>query len=101
MQGVIKKNHSDSFKFRVALEAIKGEKSIAELCQKFCVVSGQIYAWKKLLEENGSLIFKDKRKDKKHNETIEGLHTVIGKLVTERDFLVRVLDKSQSKKELA
>ncbi len=49
----------------------------------------------KIPEDKGISIFKDKRKDKKQIEAIEGLYTVIGKFFTERDFLVRVLENSK------
>ena len=93
MNGKIQKNHSDKFKLEVALEAVKGEKTVAELCQKFSVAPSQIYAWKKQLEENGQAIFADKRKNKKQDERVEQLHATIGRLIVERDFLARVLKK--------
>jgi len=87
----MRKNYSNSFKFKVALEALKGNKTVAELCSKFGVVSSQIYLWKRQLEEHGEKIFSDKKRLDHHGE-IDRLHRVIGKIAAERDFLSRVLD---------
>ncbi len=89
----IRKYHSDKFKFKVALVALRGTKTVAELCQEFCLVASQIYAWKKQLEENGPDVFADKRKNKHQEEDVEKLHAKIGKLLVERDFLSNALGK--------
>ena len=90
MARIIKK-HGASFKLKVALEASKGNKTVAELCSEFGIATSQIYAWKKQLEEQGSKIFADKREINHRNE-IDKLHRIIGKITAERDFLSRVLD---------
>ena len=87
----IRKKHANSFKLKVALEAAKGNKTLAEMCQEFGVVSSQIYSWKKQLEDHGGEIFADKRHVDHKNE-IDRLHRVIGKITVERDFLSRALD---------
>jgi transposase len=56
---VKKKPHSAEFKFKVAIEAIRGERSTAELCQEYGIVSSQIFKWKKALLEHGHDIFKN------------------------------------------
>ena len=89
----IAKNHSDEFKFKVALEAIKGNRTVQELCRDFSIASSQIYAWKKQLEGQGAAIFADKRRGEGHKEEVDKLHKIIGKLTVERDFLSRVLDR--------
>lgn len=88
----IQKKHSDAFKLKVALAALKGDRTIAELCSIFSVASSQIHAWKKLLEEQGASIFSDKRKGSNQKDEIDKLHRVIGKIAAERDFLARALD---------
>ena len=65
------------FKFKVALEAIKGQKQIAELAEKYNVHPNQISKWKKELLEKGSSIFD--KKDLSHEKEIEA----------EKDFLYR------------
>ena len=47
----IYKKHSSCFRLKIALEAIKGKKTIAELCQEFSVAASQVSAWKKQVEE--------------------------------------------------
>ncbi len=88
----IYKKHSSSFRVKVALEALKGQKTTAELCQEFSVSTSQIYAWKKQLEEGAKSLFEEKQKKDPQDE-IDKLHRVIGKLTAERDFLERVLKK--------
>lgn len=85
-------SHAAQFKFKVALEAIKGDKTSAELCQEFGLSSSQIYAWKKQLEDAGPEVFANKKKKKDSEPTVEQLHATIGKLKVENDFLSRALD---------
>ena len=75
----LRKNHSNTFKLQVALEATKENQTIAELCHKFGIAASQIYLWKKQLEEHGSEIFADKRKVD-HQGEVDRLHRVIGKI---------------------
>lgn len=94
MSGKIRKKHSNEFRFKVALEALKGTSTIGELCQRFAVASAQIYAWKNELEEQGPQIFADKRgKQKKEAVDVDQLHATIGKLKVENDFLAKVLNR--------
>lgn len=95
MSGKIRKKHSDAFKLKVALAALKGDRTVGELCQEFGVAANQIYAWKKKLEEEGKAIFADKRRSENQKEVVDKLHKVIGQLVLEKDFLVDVLDQSK------
>lgn len=88
----IHKKHGSGFKLKVALAAIKGQKTTAELCQEFSVASSQIYAWKKQLEDGAQSIFEGKQKQDPAEE-IDKLHRVIGKITAERDFLERVLKR--------
>ena len=86
------KKHGSSFRLKVAIEAIKGKKTTAELCQEFSVVSSQIFAWKKQLEDGAQSLFEAK-KQKDPQEEIDKLHRIIGKITAERDFLERVLKR--------
>ncbi|MEM7175300.1 MAG: transposase [Chlamydiota bacterium] len=89
------KKHSSAFKFRVALAAIKGDKTVSDLCQEFSLAASQIYAWKKELEDRGVEIFETKNPAGEHQKEVDKLHGVIGKLKVENDFLERALASSR------
>ena len=86
MNGQIRKYHGDKFKFKVALAALKADKTMGELCQEFALAASQIYAWKNQLEERGVEVFADKRKSAGREIDLDKLHAVIGKLVIEREL---------------
>jgi transposase len=91
-----KKPHSVEFKFKVAIEAIRGEKTIAALCQEYGVVSSQIAKWKKIVLEGGSSVFKGPGSvGRSDHPDIEKLHATIGRLKVENDFLEHVLRRSR------
>lgn len=84
--------HSNAFKAKVALEAIKEKKTVADLCHEHELAASQIFAWKKQLEENSTKIFESAQKND-HQAEIDRLHRVIGQLTAERDFLDHVLKR--------
>ncbi|MBA8667997.1 transposase [Holosporaceae bacterium 'Namur'] len=88
-----KKPHTAAYKFKVALAALKGDKTISQLCQEYVVVSSQIYKWKAALLEHGSEVFKNACTTQDPNKEIEALHATIGRLKVENDFLSKVLGK--------
>ena len=88
-----KKPHSAEFKFKVALEAIRGDKTTAELCSEYGVVSSQLFKWKKALVEQGSDIFKNGAPQGTDTTQIEKLHATIGRLKVENDFLAKCAGK--------
>jgi transposase len=59
-----RRNHSASFKAKVALAALRGDKTLAELAEQFDVHPNQISDWKQQMLENASLVFGGDRKDK-------------------------------------
>ena len=85
-------SHSAQFKFKVAMEALKATKTVAEICQQYEIAASQIHTWKKQLEETGPEVFANKRKKKDSEPTVEQLHATIGKLKVENDFLSKALD---------
>lgn len=81
------------FKARVALEALKGEKTAAEIARENEISPAQISEWKKHLEERLSEAFQSKgerTKELRAQERKEArLERKIGQLLVEKDFLVK------------
>lgn len=86
------KKYSPQLKARVALEAIKGEKSLSELAAEYEINPNLIYKWKKQALEGLVTIFDSnhKSKEKDYEAEIKRLQAKIGELVVERDFLSEI-----------
>ena len=84
-----RKNHSPEFKARVALGAIREEMTLAELSKKYGVHANQISTWKRAAIENMSSAFmrRGAAPEQVSAAEVETLHSKIGQLVVERDFL--------------
>lgn len=87
-----RKQYPKEFKARVALEAIKDEKTIAQISSEYEVHSNVVTKWKKLLQENIAEIFarKDER-EANDQELIDKLYRQIGKSQVEIDWLKKKL----------
>ena len=89
---VIRKRFSADFKARVALDAVRGEKTISEIASIHKVHPNQVTQWKKLLESDASSLFCDKRlKDAStatdQAEVQDQLYRQIGELTVELGWL--------------
>ena len=88
-----RRNHSPAFKSNVALAAIKGEQTVAELAQRFDVHPNQITQWKAVLLERAAAVFEG-REFTQAPVDVKDLHTKIGELTLENDFLEGALTKA-------
>ena len=88
-----RRNHSAKFKAQVALEAIRGEKTIAEIAAHHEVHPNQVTAWKAQVLENLAGLFGGEPNVRDDKELIRELHAKIGELTVERDFLEGALGK--------
>lgn len=87
-----RRNHSPEFKARVALEALKGEQTLAELAQKHEVHPHQITAWRRhMLEKAGKVFGATDGAPADAERRIRELYEKVGQLTLERDFLSRAL----------
>lgn len=89
MDQKVRRVHPPAFKAKVALEAIKEQKTIAELSSIYGVHSTQITKWKRKALDFIQQIFSDKfqSQQKSDDELIQELYKQIGKLQVERDWL--------------
>lgn len=62
----MKKSHDSKFKNRVALEAVRGELTVAEITGKYQIHPNQVQQWKKKLMEGASEIFQSKANQKEN-----------------------------------
>ena len=93
-----RKTYDDQFKARVALEAIKGERTISELSGQFEVHPNQIVQWKKQLLENVSSLFSRKKDPEIQDlkDLVEVLYKKIGQQDIELEFLKKKYKKLQN-----
>ena len=85
----MRRRHNGAFKAKVALEAIKGEKTLAQLSSEFGVHANQIRQWRKQLLDELPSLFSDRRKkrDKEQEDLVSELYRQIGQLKVEVDWL--------------
>lgn len=88
-----RRNHSPAFKAKVALAALQGEKTLAELAQHYDVHPNQITDWRKQLLEGAANVFGAAEKSEPAID-VKTLHAKIGELSLENDFLADALAKA-------
>lgn len=86
---IIRKKYSAAEKVKIALAAIKGESTLAQISTKYGVHATQIKKWKKQLLVHLPDAFSGKGKKEKvvHNQEVAQLYEQIGRLTVENDFL--------------
>ena len=92
-----RRNHAPAFKAKkVALAAIKGEKTLADLAQQFDIHSNQITQWKAQLLEGAAGVFGAEARPEPAAPAVDlkSLHAKIGELTLENDFLEGALSKA-------
>lgn len=84
---------SPQFKFQVALDALKGLRSVNEIAADHCVHPSQVAAWKKELQEGGSTLFERKngrnREAEDHEAQAAELQRILGQTIVEKEYLVK------------
>lgn len=90
----MRKTYTKEFKFKVAMEAIRSDLTIAQIVSHYQVAASLVHKWKKQVLDQGSQLFEDRRKvPEEGNFNVEKLHAKIGQLTLERDFLEGALSK--------
>jgi transposase-like protein len=90
-----RRNHSPEFKAKVALAALKGDRTIAQLSDQFGVHVSQITAWKEQLQASAANVFGSGGSTPPAPAVdVKALHAKIGELTLENDFLEGALSKA-------
>lgn len=90
-----RRNHTATFKAQVAIAAIKGDRTLAQLAEQFDVHPNQITAWKAQLEGSAADVFgRGGAAAAQPTVDVKALHAKIGELTLENDFLEGALTKA-------
>ena len=91
-----RRNHTPAFKAKVALAAVRGDKTLAELAQQFDIHPNQITRWKAQLLDGAAGVFGSEARGERAGPAADltVLHAKIGELTLENDFLAGALGKA-------
>ena len=89
-----RRNHTAAFKAKVALAALKGDKTLAELAQQFDVHPNQITEWKTRMQEGAASVFGEEKAEQQGKVDVTRMQAKIGELTLENDFLETALIKA-------
>jgi transposase len=89
-----RRNHTPAFKAKVAMAALRGEKTLTELAQQFEVHANQITKWKAQLVDGAAGVFGGGPAEAPPVVDVKVLHAKIGELTLENDFLAGALSKA-------
>ena len=89
-----RRNHTPAFKAKVALAAVKGDRTLAQLAEQFDVHANQITSWKAQLEGGAAEVFGPGGGAAPAAVDVKSLHAKIGELTLENDFLEGALTKA-------
>ena len=92
-----RRNHTPAFKAKVAMAALKGDKTIAQLAEQFDVHANQITTWKDQLQQGAADVFGPGgggTASTAPSVDVKSLHAKIGELTLENDFLEGALIKA-------
>ena len=95
-----KKTHSKELKFKVAVEAIKGDLTIAQIMSQYGVAESLVHKWRKQLLDQGSHVFSPhgiEGSSQQHEKQIKDMQAKIGELTLANDFFEQALFKSPKK----
>ena len=95
----MRKKHSEHFKFKVALAAVKGDMTVVEICQTHGIAASLVHKWKKELLDHGAEVFSKTEVSPgavaNQSSVIEQLYQKVGELTVERDFLKKNWERSK------
>lgn len=88
-----RRNHTTAFKAKVAIAAVKGDQTVAELAKRFDVHPNSIVQWKSELLNRAGEIFESVKATKAAEADLKELHAKIGQQALEIDFLEHALGR--------
>lgn len=88
-----RRNHSAAFKAKVALTAIKGELTLAQLAERFDIHPNQVSQWKDELLQRAAEVFATAADTRGPGPDLKALHAKIGQQALEIDFLAGALGR--------